>query len=615
MFQNKSSAFAGRPRVAARQALASNENVTAKPFITTRSQAIKDLKDPKLSQPAKLANSISQPKHSLATDKSITNKPQKPSVFGHNQISQTKNAPLPLKKPTKLGSTNPSVVVTRSKSVSVSVSSKSHSSFDKQNQLNRPSSTISNQPLAKNSLKQTQSNLHRPIAKPSSIIAAKRHLSKSSYSFDNNSTTTTVPAPGRIQAVRRSNSTVSSYRSISNNTVSSDSSSYLNSKAQSSSTTVVSLSTNTEFIDHDMCADILSEDTAISVSDGETNLLVIEESDVEDCSMSDHLNPHLNPEISGTIKFALTHVGSSNELPITMSEIKAFESDVDPYDTTLVPCFSDDIFEYMRELELQFMPDNDYMDRQLELSWPMRAILIDWLVQVHERFKLLPETLFLTINLVDRFLSIKPVQMQKVQLVGAVALLIASKYEEIQIPSVNEIVYMTENAFTVDDVIKAERFVLRILNFDLGWPGPMSFLRRISKADDYDLPTRTLAKYLLEVTLMHEYFIDVPCSKIAAIAHYLSIRLLGKTSWSRAHTFYSGYFESELIPLLPNLIEILSNPKKHKAIFDKYSDRKYMRASDFVAQWFSRNNCKSLLISKNTDIQPSSSEFSPDHHL
>lgn len=161
----------------------------------------------------------------------------------------------------------------------------------------------------------------------------------------------------------------------------------------------------------------------------------------------------------------------------------------------------------------------------------MRAVLMEWIVQVHSRFALLPETLFLTVNYIDRFLSAKVVSISKLQLVGATALLVASKYEEINCPSLTEIVYMVDNGYSPDEILKAERFMLSMLGFELGWPGPMSFLRRVSKADDYDLDTRTLAKYFLELTIMDERFVASPPSYLAAGAHCLSRLILGKGHW------------------------------------------------------------------------------------
>lgn len=178
------------------------------------------------------------------------------------------------------------------------------------------------------------------------------------------------------------------------------------------------------------------------------------------------------------------------------------------------------------------------MNSQNELQWSMRAVLMDWLVQVHFRFALLPETLFLCVNLIDRFLSNKIISLGKLQLVGATALFIAAKYEEIQPPSVHEIVYMVDGGYTADEILKAERFMLNILSFDLGWPGPMSFLRRISKADDYDLETRTVAKYFLELTIMDERFVSTPPSYASAGAHCLARAMLQKGAWVRFHSIY-----------------------------------------------------------------------------
>jgi G2/mitotic-specific cyclin 3/4 len=201
------------------------------------------------------------------------------------------------------------------------------------------------------------------------------------------------------------------------------------------------------------------------------------------------------------------------------------------WDTSMVAEYGDEIFAYMHSLEERMKPNASYMDHQAEIQWSMRSVLMDWLVQVHNRFTLLPETLFLAVNYVDRFLSCKVVSLGKLQLVGATALFVAAKYEEINCPSVQEIVYMVDGAYTADEVLKAERFMLSMLQFELGWPGPMSFLRRISKADDYDLETRTLAKYFLEITIMDERFVGCAPSFLSAGAHCLARLMLKKGDW------------------------------------------------------------------------------------
>lgn len=252
------------------------------------------------------------------------------------------------------------------------------------------------------------------------------------------------------------------------------------------------------------------------------------------------------------------------------------------------------------------LPNPHYMTEvQAEIQWSMRSILMDWLVQVHNRFTLLPETLFLTVNYIDRFLSSKMVSLGKLQLVGATAIFVAAKYEEINCPSVQEIVFMVDGGYTVEEILKAERFMLSMLQFELGWPGPMSFLRRISKADDYDLETRTLAKYFLEVTIMDERFVGCPPSYLAAGAHCLARLMLKKgnwvsydpvygqcaddqklkTLWSLGHVHYSGYTWAQIKPLVAMILECCRSPQKHHAaVYEKYSDRRFKKASTFVEE-------------------------------
>ena len=254
------------------------------------------------------------------------------------------------------------------------------------------------------------------------------------------------------------------------------------------------------------------------------------------------------------------------------------------WDTSMVAEYGDEIFGYMRELENRMSPNPRYMDQQQEIQWTMRAVLMDWVVQVHQRFNLLPETLFLTVNYIDRFLSCKVVSLGKLQLVGATAIFVAAKYEEVQCPTIAEIIFMVDGGYTADELLKAERFMLSMLQFELGWPGPMSFLRRISKADDYDLETRTLAKYFLEVTVMDERFVGCTPSFLAAGAHCMARLMLRKGDWSQSHVFYSDYTYSQLRQLLGSILECCEDPQKHHAaVFEKYLDKRYKRASTFVA--------------------------------
>ena len=142
------------------------------------------------------------------------------------------------------------------------------------------------------------------------------------------------------------------------------------------------------------------------------------------------------------------------------------------------------------------MPAGDYIDKHPDVTWDLRGVLVDWLIDTHSKFRLLPETLFLALNIVDRFLTQRTISLVKLQLVGITAMFIAAKYEEVICPSVQNFLYVADGGYNEEEILRAERYVLKVINFNLSYPNPMNFLRRISKADNYDIQTRTVAKYL-----------------------------------------------------------------------------------------------------------------------
>lgn len=267
-----------------------------------------------------------------------------------------------------------------------------------------------------------------------------------------------------------------------------------------------------------------------------------------------------------------------------------FRDDVDMFDTTMVAEYAEDIFKHMEELEMSVMPNARYMDFQTEIEWTMRTTLIDWLLQVHLRYHMLPETLWIAVNLVDRFLSVRVVSLVKLQLVGVTAMFIAAKYEEILAPSVEEFVYMTENGYTKDEILKGERIILQTLDFTVSsYCSPYSWVRRISKADDYDIQTRTLSKFLMEVTLLDHRFIRCKPSMIAAVGMYLARKMLGG-DWNESFIFHSNFTEAQLVPGATLLCERLVEPDFTSVfVYQKYSSKKFLRASTFAKDWAQTN--------------------------
>jgi hypothetical protein len=200
-------------------------------------------------------------------------------------------------------------------------------------------------------------------------------------------------------------------------------------------------------------------------------------------------------------------------------------------DPLMVAEYVVEIFDYLKKLEIATLPNADYMEHQEDLEWKMRGILVDWLIEVHTRFHLLPETLFLAVNIIDRFLSTKVVQLDRLQLVGVTAMFIASKYEEVLSPHVANFKHVADDGFSEQEILSAERYVLTALNYDLSYPNPMNFLRRISKADNYDIQTRTLGKYLMEISLLDHRFMNYLPSHVAAASMYLARLILERGEW------------------------------------------------------------------------------------
>lgn len=248
----------------------------------------------------------------------------------------------------------------------------------------------------------------------------------------------------------------------------------------------------------------------------------------------------------------------------------------------LVSEYACDIYDYMRELELQCPIRQHYMNGT-PLNGRMRAILVDWLVQVHLRFKLLQETLFLTVSILDRFLQTTNVPRNKLQLVGVTSMLVASKYEEMYSPEVADFVYITDNAYSKADIRKMEISILESLNFQLGMPLALTFLRRFSKAGEVDAMKHTLAKYLMELTIIDYDMVHFAPSLIAAASLCLSNKLLDNSPWTDKLVYHSKYTEASLQPAMNHLCSLLVKEavesKKLTAVRTKYQSSKFAKVS------------------------------------
>ncbi|KAL1222419.1 Cyclin-A3-2 [Cardamine amara subsp. amara] len=218
--------------------------------------------------------------------------------------------------------------------------------------------------------------------------------------------------------------------------------------------------------------------------------------------------------------------------------------------------YVEDIYEYLREMEVKpkQKPLPDYIEKvQKDVTPSMRGVLVDWLVEVAEEYKLGSETLYLTISHIDRFLSLKTVNKQRLQLVGVSAMLIASKYEEISPPKVEDFCYITDNTFTKQDVVKMEADILLALQFELGRPTINTFLRRFTRVAQEDfkvthLQLDPLCCYLAELSILDYKAVKFVPSMLAASAVFLARFIVRPKQhpWNQMLEEYTKYKAADL---------------------------------------------------------------------
>lgn len=245
------------------------------------------------------------------------------------------------------------------------------------------------------------------------------------------------------------------------------------------------------------------------------------------------------------------------------------ENWLDPFQ---VSHYAMDIFNYLKSREHLF-PIGDYMERQVCLSPWMRALLVDWMVEVQESFELNHETLYLAVKLVDLYLTKVTVVKETLQLLGAASLFIASKYDERIPPMVEDFLYICDGAYKQRALIRMEMSILKVVDFDLGIPLSYRFLRRYARCAKVSMPTLTLARYILEYSLMDYSTIRISDSKIAAAALLLALRMKDLGGWTSTLEYYSGYKVDDIRDIVHLLNQGLHRKETLTTVRNKYSHK------------------------------------------
>lgn len=243
-----------------------------------------------------------------------------------------------------------------------------------------------------------------------------------------------------------------------------------------------------------------------------------------------------------------------------------------------------DIWQCLKECELEYPMNYEHIRQQKDINEKMRAILVDWLVEVHYRFSLQTETLFLTINIIDSYLSQKHILRTKFQLLGVTSLLIACKYEEIFFPDLKDFVYITDKSYSKNEILLMEREILNTLQFNVTIPSPLRFFEIIALNYNFDEIEFTYGKYLLESFLIDPKKNKYLPSVIALAVGYIIMKICNYANYRDIYALInddSGYTSKHLKECAKEVYFFVQNSHclTYKAVFNKYSKEEYYNVS------------------------------------
>ncbi|XP_026543574.1 cyclin N-terminal domain-containing protein 2 [Notechis scutatus] len=209
----------------------------------------------------------------------------------------------------------------------------------------------------------------------------------------------------------------------------------------------------------------------------------------------------------------------------------------------------------------------------------MRALLVDWLVQVHEYLNLADETLHLAVHLMNSYLRAGRVRIPCLQLLSATCLFLACKLEEHTCPEPAQLCFMMENSCSRKDLLQMERKILARLRFELHYANPIHLFRLLAEVAHCTLEVQFLALYFLEASLMEVDCLRFEPAQLSfaalSLAHQLSweARIQDTGALQQYFPKFLVYSEAELLAVFPYMAKaVLQGANASlRAIFLKYS--------------------------------------------
>lgn len=306
-------------------------------------------------------------------------------------------------------------------------------------------------------------------------------------------------------------------------------------------------------------------------------------------------NPNLNKQLEEeeeekyTIKAAYKNKlnDSLEKAPVNNKNIKSEKREVNSKINIPDPQIP---YEYLKDIHNTLSYEEilvptlfGYMKSQTEINEQMRAILVDWIIEIHARFNLKEETLFLCVNLIDRFLKTEAIQKNKLQLLGVSSIMIACKQEEIYSPSIKDFLFITDNAYSKNEIFEMEYRILKNLEFNIVFPSSLRFYELISLDFNFTDKQYHFGLYLLELYLIDYRMTKFLPSVIACTAAYIVMKFFKLPNYTRIYTNWNKNTNSsslikdcarEICFLVDNI-----NGSSLKATKKKFSQEKYAKVS------------------------------------
>ena len=283
---------------------------------------------------------------------------------------------------------------------------------------------------------------------------------------------------------------------------------------------------------------------------------------------------------------------------VNKNKNKEEKIEIKDYFHALVDDYGDDIFKYLKKNEKINVCDYSNKDifklqDKKYYNEKNRSIIYHWLVKNNHKWKLKDDTIYMAMNIMDRYISQYKSKNLEFQLIAISSYLIASKYEDIYPPYIDELCQICNYIYSNDDIIKKEYEILSGLNFDVLYNSSYKFLTFLhSVVDNQNMKLLYLAQFILEISLDNLDILEYSQSERALAALLVSKKILGiKITWNNLRMYYD-YDENKIKTVQKKMIPLLNKVMKSKnknAIFEKFESSKYKSVSSLLDNLCSSN--------------------------